>query len=223
MIFAEAKPLSELIEKIRSHNTILIAGCATCVSECNAGGEREVQILQPLLSMAMKKAGHPVRIYSHTLEKQCESEFFDELSEYIDRIEAIISIACGIGIQALSDYFPGLPVYPGVNTTSLSIREEPGLWVSRCAACGDCKVDETFGICPIARCSKNLLNGPCGGTKNEGKCEVDDDMDCVWHLICERARSLDKLDSLKRVNSIRDWSGSFQTGPKRILRDELRS
>jgi hypothetical protein len=222
VIFAEWKPLEELAEKLSGHKKVLLVGCATCVAECAVGGEKEVETLAPLLRMACLTAGHHVEILTATLEKQCEWEFVEELTEIVDQVDAILSIACGIGVQALAERFDKIPVYPGVNTSALTIREEDGLWVSRCAACGDCVLGETFGLCPVARCAKSLMNGPCGGTRKNGKCEVDEQLDCVWSLIVERAKARGQLDSLMKVHRAKNWSNSRHGGPKRILREELR-
>jgi ferredoxin len=222
MITAEWKPIAELAQMVKDHDRLLLVGCATCVAECAAGGEREVQTLAPLLSMAVKKAGGNLEVITRTLEKQCEWEFVEELSPDVEKADGIMSLACGIGIQALAERFADVAVHPGVNTTSLCIREEPGLWTSRCAACGDCVLDETFGLCPISRCAKSLLNGPCGGTRESGKCEVDEDTDCIWHMIWERARDRDDLDRLIKVRRTKDWSGGRHGGPRRMLREDLR-
>ncbi len=222
MIFAEWKPVEELCEKLKAHKKVLLVGCATCVAECSAGGEKEVETLAPLLRMALKKQGHNIEIITATLEKQCEWEFVEELAEKAASVDAILSIACGIGIQALAERFDPLPVYPGVNTSALTIRQEPGLWTARCAACGDCVLGETFGYCPIARCAKSLLNGPCGGTRTNGKCEVHEDIDCVWNLIVERADARGQLESLSRVKKTKNWSNSRHGGPKRVIREDLR-
>lgn len=222
MIFAEWKPLDELIEKLKSHKKVLLVGCATCVAECATGGEKEVETLAPLLRMGLKKCGHEVEIVTATLEKQCEWEFVEQLSEMAAQVDAIISIACGIGIQALAERFNPLPVYPGVNTSALTIREEDGLWSARCLACGDCVLGETFGYCPVARCAKSLLNGPCGGTRKNGKCEVDENVDCIWNLIIERADERNQLDALAKFKKAKNWSNSSHGGPKRVIREDLR-
>ena len=222
MIFAEWKPVDELIDKLKAHKKVLLVGCATCVAECAAGGEKEVETLAPLLRMALKKLGHPVEIITATLEKQCEWEFVEELAEKAAGVDAIMSIACGIGIQALAERFDTIAVYPGVNTSSLTIREEAGLWAARCAACGDCVLGETFGYCPVARCAKSLLNGPCGGTRKNGKCEVNEDVDCIWNLIVERADKRGQLESLYKIKKAKDWSNSRHGGPKRVVREDLR-
>ena len=222
MIIAEWKPVPEIVENLRGHKKVLLVGCATCVAECAAGGEREVETLAPLLRMAMKNEDNPIEVRTRTLERQCEWEFVEELADIIPEVDAVVSIACGIGIQAVAERFGAVPVYPGVNTTSLAIREEPGLWTARCAACGDCVLGETFGLCPVARCAKSLLNGPCGGTREEGKCEVDENTDCVWHLIVKRAEERGELDKLMKVRKAKDWSNSDHGGPKRMVREDLR-
>lgn len=222
MIVAEWKPIGELTEQLESHRNVLLAGCATCVAECAAGGEREVETLAPLLRMALRIEGRDVRIRTQTVERQCEWEFVEELAGLIPEVDAVVSLACGIGVQAVAERFPEIPVYPGVNTTALALREEAGLWVSRCAACGDCMLGRTFGLCPVARCAKGLLNGPCGGTRKDGKCEVDENTDCVWNLIVERARQRGALDRLTEIDRPKDWSRSRHGGPQRILREDLR-
>jgi ferredoxin len=222
VIFAEWKPLDELVEKLSGYKTLLLVGCGTCVAECATGGEKEVQTLAPLLRMALQQQGHSIKIVTATLEKQCEWEFVEELAEFAGQVDAILSIACGIGVQALAERFSELPVYPGVNTSALTIRAEAGLWASRCAACGDCVLGETFGLCPVARCAKSLMNGPCGGTRTDGKCEVDENVDCIWKLIVERAEARGELESLKKVRGAKDWSNSEHGGPKRVVREDLR-
>ena len=222
MIFAEWKPLDELIDKLKIHKKVLLVGCATCVAECAAGGEKEVETLAPLLRMALKKQGHCVEIITATLEKQCEWEFVEQLAQQATEVDAIMSIACGIGVQALAERFDPITVYPGVNTSALTIREEAGLWAARCAACGDCILGETFGYCPVARCAKSLLNGPCGGTRKDGKCEVNEEVDCIWNLIVERADERGRLESLSKIKKAKDWSNSGHGGPKRVIREDLR-
>jgi len=222
VIFGEWKPIGETVERLRGHKKVLLVGCATCVAECAAGGEKEVETLAPLLRMALKKEGAEIEILTATLEKQCEWEFVEEVAESVEQVDAVLSIACGIGVKALAERFHAVPVYPGLNTSALTIREEEGRWAARCAACGDCVLGETFGLCPVARCAKSLMNGPCGGTRSGGKCEVDEETDCVWNLIVERADERGALESLAAVRRAKDWSGSGHGGPKRVVREDLR-
>ena len=221
MIIGEWKPIPELVAMLRGHKKILLIGCATCMAECATGGEREVETLAPLLTMAMQNDGNPVEIRTKMLERQCEWEFIEELTAAVGDADAILSLACGIGVQAVAERFAQVAVLPGVNTTSLAMRQEPGLWLGRCAACGECVLGETFGLCPVSRCAKSLQNGPCGGTRKNQKCEVDEESDCVWCLIIERAKARGELDSLLTVRKTKNWSNSRHGGPKRMKREDL--
>jgi len=222
MIIAEWKPIAELVAMLEGHKRVLLVGCATCVAECAVGGEHEVETLASLLRMAMQANNNPIQIELQTLERQCEWEFIEELAEAVARVDAVMSLACGIGVQALAERFPETPVYPGVNTTALAIRQEPGMWVARCEACGDCVLGETYGLCPVARCAKSLMNGPCGGTRQDGKCEINEELDCVWKLIVERAYERGEEQALMTLRKPKDWSNSGHGGPKRVVREELR-
>jgi ferredoxin len=222
VIFAEWKPLAELTEMLSRHDKVLLVGCATCAAECAAGGEKEVETLAPLLRMALRQQGHRVEILTTTLEKQCDWEFVEELAPTVKQVDALLSLACGIGVQALAERYDETPVYPGANTAALTMREELGVWASRCAACGDCVLDETFGLCPVARCAKSLMNGPCGGTRRDGKCEIDENVDCVWTLIIERAERRGAVESLATVRKPKNWSNSQHGGPKRVVREDIK-
>jgi ferredoxin len=222
VIFAEWKPLAELTEMLSRHDKVLLVGCATCAAECAAGGEKEVETLAPLLRMALRQQGHSVEILTTTLEKQCDWEFVEELAPTVKQVDALLSLACGIGVQALAERYDETPVYPGANTAALTMREELGVWASRCAACGDCVLDETFGLCPVARCAKSLMNGPCGGTRRDGKCEIDENVDCVWTLIIERAERRGAVESLATVRKPKNWSNSQHGGPKRVVREDIK-
>jgi hypothetical protein len=222
VIFGEWKPIEEIVESLKGGKRVLVVGCATCVAECAAGGEKEVEILAPLLSLATKKRGNPVEITTATVEKQCEYEFVETIAGKAEQADTLLSLACGIGVQVLAERFGDKRVLPGVNTSALTVREEAGIWASRCDACGDCVLGETQGYCPIARCSKSLMNGPCGGTSKNGKCEISEDTDCIWKLIVERAELRGELESLAKIRKPKNWSRARYGGPKRIVREELR-
>ncbi|MBF0432452.1 MAG: methylenetetrahydrofolate reductase C-terminal domain-containing protein [Fibrobacteria bacterium] len=222
MIFAEWKPVEELVEKLKGRKKILVAGCATCVAECAAGGEKEVDTMAPLISMGLKEKGIDAEITTVMVEKQCEYEFLDDIDAKVKDVDAVLSLACGIGVQAFAEQFPDTPIYPGVNTSGLTVREETGVWASRCAACGDCVLDETFGLCPVARCAKSLMNGPCGGTRKNGKCELNEETDCIWNKIVDRAEARGELETLATVRKTKNWSHARHGGPKKIVREDLK-
>ena len=214
MIVAEQKPLEEIRRMITPYERVLILGCGTCMTVCDAGGEREVSFLHNALRVTQAKSGNGTHTFSeYTLKRQCDPEFLDVLGDKIADVDTILSLGCGIGVQALAERFPALPVLPGVNTSFMGMAKELGVWDERCAACGDCRLEETAGICPITRCTKGILNGPCAGTKN-GKCEANKDMDCAWVLIYKRLERLGQLEKMRRYYPMRNFRAIPR--PKRI-------
>ncbi len=156
-----------------------------------------------------------------TVQRQCEWEFLDELAESIEQADLVLSLGCGVGVQALVERFPEAWVVPGLNTSFLGLPTEQGVWAERCAACGDCILGLTGGICPIARCSKSLLNGPCGGSQN-GQCEINPEVECAWQMIYDRLSAMDKLNVLLDIQPPKNWRASRDGGPRKIVRQDLR-
>ncbi len=221
MIIAERKPIGEILSKLSGLNRILVLGCKGCVTVCSAGGEREVEILATIIRMDRKKKGETLQMVEKTLARQCDPEYLDQLSDSISQFDAVLSMACGVGVNFLADRYPRTIALPAVNTKFYGVAEEQGVWSERCAGCGDCMVDRTGGLCPVARCSKGLFNGPCGGSV-DGKCEVSPDIDCVWQLIYDRLKGLNQLDRLDEVFPVKDWSVSPHGGPRKVVREDLR-
>lgn len=221
MIIGEQKSLEEIQSLLGDAEKVLVLGCGTCVTVCFAGGSREAQILSSSLRMATKLNGHPKEITDLTIQRQCEWEYLDEIEKEIAEADVVLSLACGIGVQAIAEHFPNCWVVPGLNTTFLGIPVEQGVWEERCAACGDCVLGLTGGICPIARCSKSLLNGPCGGSE-AGHCEIDPDVPCAWQLIFDRLSSKGKQDVLLELQAPKNWQVSRDGGPRKIVREDLR-
>jgi ferredoxin len=221
MIVAEQKPLAEIKEMLNGRQKVLVVGCGTCVTVCFAGGEKEVGILSSALRMATRLDGNGIAFDEVTVQRQCEWEYIDPLAGRLENYDVILSLGCGIGVQTLAERFPSKLVLPGLNTKFMGLPVEQGLWEERCQACGDCILDMTGGICPIARCSKQLLNGPCGGSQN-GKCEINPETPCAWQLIWERMSALGQLDRLMEVQPPKNWSSSRDGGPRHIIRDDLR-
>jgi len=58
-----------------------------------------------------------------------------------------------------------------------------------CHLCGQCILHYTGMTCPMT-CPKNLRNGPCGGVRLNGHCEVKPEMRCVWVDAYERAQQM---------------------------------
>lgn len=221
MIVGQQKPIQEILRMIAPYDRILVVGCGSCVTVCHAGGQKEVGILASALRIARAKEGRPLEGAEGTVERQCEEEFIQTLEDTMEGAEAVVSIACGIGVQTLTDVFPQRKIYPGLNTTFMGMPLEQGVWAERCQACGNCLLDVTGGICPISRCAKSLFNGPCGGSQ-DGQCEVNAEIECAWQLIYDRLKALGELDRLEEVMLERDWSTSRDGGPRKVIREDLR-
>jgi ferredoxin len=219
MIVGEQKKIAEIKELVEPYRKVLILGCGTCVKTCFAGGEDEVSTLASALRLALRMAGKEIAVEELTVERQCEDEFIQEAAEAISRNEVVLSLACGAGVQDIARTFPKVPVLPGVNTTFIGILEKHGLFTEECLGCGDCKLAIFGSVCPIARCSKKLLNGPCGGSK-DGKCEVDPAIDCAWQLIIDRMKELGQLGRLKSYVEPKDWRRSNAGGPRKLVRQD---
>lgn len=219
MITGEQKPIAEIIEKVGGYSNLLILGCGTCVKTCFAGGEDEVATLASALRLALKKNGKSIKIEEATIERQCEDAFIREVAPKIAGCQAVLSLACGAGVQMVASRFPVTTVLPGVNTTFIGILEKAGLFTEKCVGCGNCVVDRFMGICPVSRCAKRLFNGPCGGS-SQGKCEVNRETDCAWQLIIDQAKAQGRLDQLIDYYPTRDWRTSYAGGPRKLVRED---
>jgi hypothetical protein len=219
MIVADRKKIPEIRDMIKNHHRVLLVGCGTCVTVCLAGGEREVGILGSALRMALRLEHCDVAVDECTIERQCEDAFIDILAQRASEYDAICSLGCGAGVQALAERFADIPVYPGLNTQFMGILESQGVWTEKCSGCGNCRLGEFAGICPITRCAKHLLNGPCGGSR-EGRCEVNPNIECGWQLIYDRGKALGILESLERITPPHDWSTGLDGGPRKVVRED---
>jgi ferredoxin len=219
MITAEQKPIDEIRQMIAPYKRILALGCGSCVAECAAGGEKETAMLASALRIAAKMNGEEIRISEKTIDRQCVEEFVILLDEIIDQYDAVLSLGCGAGVQAVADMYPEVPIIPALNTEFIGETKDRGYWVERCLGCGDCMLYFFGGICPLARCSKQLLNGPCGGSV-DGRCEVNPEVPCAWQLIIDRLSKFDALDRLEKVYPPKDWSKKQGVGPRKIIRED---
>ena len=211
MIVAERKSLEQIDAMLEGFEKILIAGCGTCVAVCMAGGEKEVELLAAQLRMKGKLEGKSRTIDEITITRQCDKEYLDTLAKYVDDYDAILSTACGAGVQFLAERYDDKIVLPGLNTLFIGVAEDAGVWTQRCMACEDCVLDQTGGICPMTICAKNSLNGPCGGT-NHGKCEVDEEKDCAWTQIYNKLKKIGRLHYMRVIQPPKDYSVMTKPG-----------
>jgi ferredoxin len=227
VIVGTRKPLAEIQEMVKKYNRILLAGCDTCVAECASGGRREVAELAAALDMAFRLAGQEKDIKEASVDRQCIHEFLLEVVEASQERDAVVSLACGAGVQALAARLPETPVFPALNTLFIGETAERGFWQENCRGCGNCMLALTGGICPVTRCAKSLMNGPCGGAAN-GLCEIntslkcDPPVPCAWLQIYDRLSTLGELDRLTEPAPPKDWSVGDASGPRRVLRPDQR-
>ena len=219
MITGEQKPIKEIIKIVEPYKSLLVLGCGTCVKTCFAGGEDEVAVLASALRLAFQKTGKKIQVKEFTIERQCENEFIQEAANEVAQSDAVLSLACGAGVQAIAKRYSAVPVLPGVNTTFIGIQESRGIFTEECSGCGNCELAKFGGICPVTRCAKKILNGPCGGSQN-GKCEINPDTDCAWHLIIDRLTALALMDNLKACIPPKNWNTSLSGGPRKLIRED---
>ncbi|MCF8010032.1 MAG: methylenetetrahydrofolate reductase C-terminal domain-containing protein [Clostridiales bacterium] len=220
MIVAEQKPIKTIADLIEDSNKVLLVGCSACVAVCLAGGEKETEVLASALRIKRKQEGKPLETVTKMVTRQCDPEYIATLDDSVEDVDTIISLGCGVGVQYLAERFYNKWVIPALDTKFAGGSIEHGQWEERCGLCGDCILHRTGGICPIIRCSKSLLNGPCGGSQ-DGKCEINKDVPCAWHLIYERMKSLGKLDKLLEIQPPKDWSRSRDGGPRKVTREDV--
>lgn len=205
MIITKSKPLEELIRLVKERKGVFVAGCGTCATVCETGGEEQVEVLAKVLGE---------KVYGKAVvEAPCDLRLLRrDLSPHkgaIEKVDAIIALCCGSGAQTIAEY-TGKIVIPGLDTLFAGKTERIGKFYERCRACGDCLLYETGGICPLVRCAKGLLNGPCGGMAN-GKCEAGGYVrDCAWVLIYRRLKELGMEEKFSAIRPVIDRSRRAQ-------------
>ena len=207
MIITKQKAFVELLNVIKG-GPVFIVGCSECATLCHTGGEEEV--------LAMKDALKKEKIQTTgwvILDPAChlmnDKRLLRKHKEEIDKAKKILVLACGNGVQTVSEVIEDTDVIPGTDSLFLGEIKRANDFEKRCVMCGDCIQDLFGGLCPVARCPKSMLNGPCGGSI-DGKCEVDDSIDCVWDIIYKRLKKRGQLDRLKKIREPKDWSKSTE-------------
>ena len=209
MVIAEIRPLEQIKEMLKGYRKVLNTGCGGCTAVCLAGGQKEVDTLNTKLNLAFKADNVPFQIDGFTVERQCETQFIQEFDRMVDKYEAILSMACGAGVQFLAERYPSKPVLPAVNSVFVGVNKDIGWYEERCRCCGDCVLGETGGICPVTMCAKGSFNGPCGGPQGES-CECSPDTPCAWVAIYKRLKAQNRLDLITKVREPREWGNQLQ-------------
>jgi ferredoxin len=215
MIVGDLKSLDEIASSIAGYRKILVLGCGGCVTVCRSGGDAEACDLARRLSHIEYHRGIPPELAVDTIERQCENDLIRSYLTVPEGTDAVLSLACGVGVQIVADVLDPLPVIPALTTTFMGGSDEPGVWREKCRGCGDCLLASTAGICPIALCAKHLLNGPCGGSRG-GYCEVGSETPCAWARIYDRLEKQGRLGLMDEFRGYRDWrKAGFRTARER--------
>jgi len=208
----EQKPLEEIMQSLEKCKKVYLIGCGTCATMLHTGGKSEILEMEDKLKASGKKVtGWMV------IPTACDDLTRDALianAKDIKVADCILVMTCAFGVQTVNRY-ASKRVCPALNTLFIGKEDEPGRISELCIQCGNCILDKTGGICPVTRCAKGLLNGPCGGSVG-GMCEISPDTPCAWQLIIDRLAALGQLDALEEIQPVRDWSTSHAGGPRRI-------
>jgi hypothetical protein len=201
MIVTKQKDPQKIEEMMQPFKKIFVVGCGSCATSCQSGGEDQVAEIK-------KKFGEKI-LGTAMIEEPCDLRLNRrDLKEHrgtIKEADAILVMSCGAGVQTVGDYTNKI-VLPALDTLFIGETERLGKYQEVCQACSECVLDETGGICPIARCAKSLLNGPCGG-QVKGKCEVGKyENDCAWVNIWKRLKEQGRIEEFTKFRPPRDWS-----------------
>ncbi len=215
MIITKQKAFAQIKDMLSSYKKIFIVGCGICSTTCQSGGEEDVAKVRSALEKEGKFITGTVISESPCVASQVKIPFAKN-RKTIEEADAILVLSCGSGVQSVKENERwDKPVLPGCDTLFAATVNAKGEFNEYCSHCGECVLDITGGICPVTRCAKGLLNGPCGGM-DKGKCEVDKDQDCAWVLIYEEAKKHNKLDSFKRIQGPKDYSKTVKPHKLRL-------
>ena len=204
MIISELKPFSEVLGYLEGEKKVFLVGCKGCAEVCHTGDEPQVMEMKKQL----EKEGKTVTGYT-VVDFLCDKALIKiKLIPHeaeIDAADSIIVMTCGIGVQATAAVVNKL-THPACNTINTGGARGEWRGSERCRECGECVLDYTGGICPLTVCTKGLINGQCGGSK-DGRCEVEPEVrPCGWQLIYERLAKLGRLDKMRAMPPLKDYS-----------------
>ena len=203
MIISKQKAFTKILEHVKN-GPVFIIGCNQCATLCHSGGEQEV--------LEMKESFEEKQISVSgwiILDPACHllnsKRQLKSVKEEIDQANYLIVLSCGNGVQVIKQLYPEKPTISGTDTLFLGAETKRGVFTRECNLCGSCIVDDFEGFCPIAQCPKQMLNGPCGGSMH-GKCELNNDMDCVWEFIIKKKMMHHDRKSNKIIIPPKDWT-----------------
>ena len=205
MIITKEKDRGDILKYLEGEDKVFIFGCGECATTCKTGGEKEVDRMKKFLEANAKEVTGFVIPDAPCVGVQVRKAL-RENKKAVEECDSLVIMACGLGAQCLKENLKeNKPVHLTNDTLFMGEIDKSGNFLERCSACGECILELTGGICPVTRCPKGLLNGPCGGV-DKGKCEVDEEIDCVWALIYKELKDKNKLHLLEAYNPPKDHS-----------------
>ncbi|MBI4187152.1 MAG: methylenetetrahydrofolate reductase C-terminal domain-containing protein [Chloroflexi bacterium] len=211
------KPWEEIKEMLNGVDKVYLVGCGTCATMCHTGGKAEVVEMKAKLEAAGKTVTGWMVV--PTTCDELTKYALEENAPAVQAADGILAMVCAFGVQTISLYSDRLP-YPALDTLFVGLEDEPGHFIEVCMQCASCVLGRAAGLCPLVRCAKTLLNGPCGGSVG-GKCEVSPNIPCVWQDIVDRLQAAGRLDRLEEISPVHDWSVSNSGGPRRLGLEEV--
>ncbi|MBI4378403.1 MAG: methylenetetrahydrofolate reductase C-terminal domain-containing protein [Nitrospinae bacterium] len=209
MIITKQKNFDDLLKMMDGQSSVFIVGCGECATTCRTGGEKEVAEMSLKLTEKGKTITGSVVINAPCLELDTR-RVLRQNKDAIEKTEGILVLACGAGIQSVAEAV-SCKVYPGCDSLFLGNVFRHQHFYEKCSTCGDCVVENYGGICPVTRCPKSLLNGPCGGSI-QGKCEVDSEKECIWIMIYDKMKKSNTLNKLKKVFPVKRHGAGTSPG-----------
>ncbi|MFH1454205.1 MAG: methylenetetrahydrofolate reductase C-terminal domain-containing protein [Armatimonadota bacterium] len=215
MIITKFKDFKVIEDNLKDYNNIAIVGCGRCATSCQTGGEDQVAQMKEKLEGMGKKI-----VYYKVLEVPCDERIVKKefAKVNLDKVDCILTMCCGSGTSSVSDLIDKR-VIPALDSLFLGVIKRLGDYDERCSMCGECVLDKTCGICPVTRCAKGLLNGPCGGSV-DGKCEVNSDRDCAWAMIYEALKKAGKLENINEYWGPKNYHSSIKPQALKAKRDK---
>jgi len=212
MIITRQKDFKDILCNVENE-PVFIIGCSECATVCHTGGEEEVlEIKKKFEKNNIKVTGFVI------LDPAChflnDKRLLKSHKDEIGKAKKILVLACGNGVQTVSEIIDSADVITGNDTLFLGEIKRLNDFQKRCSLCGECIQDFFGGFCPISRCPKEMLNGPCGGSI-DGKCEINNELECIWDIIYTHLKKKGQLDKLKEIKKPKNWSKSNEF--RRIL------
>jgi hypothetical protein len=203
MIVTTQKDFSQVLSALGGGRRWVVVGCAECAAICRTGGSDQVEEMVRRLEEAGREVLAAVSLAS-PCDRRLSRRDLKRVEAELTAADGVVCLSCGGGAQAVGDVV-GLPVVSALDAHFAGTVERLGLFREECALCGDCVLNDTGGLCPVALCPKGVRNGPCEGSLR-GRCEVDPEAECAWERIFGRTAAEKRVPGFQRVHSPPDAS-----------------